>query len=241
MRKVFCVAWRAIGARSCGNCTRSRHVPRDGNRDRHNADTTVEILLRCAAREAAINRPPLGEDAMRFVFSAALLWLAATLPATAQPAPSADALKDLAPTGKLRAAINFGNSVLAQKGTDGAPQGITADLSRELAKRLGVPVAFVTLRGGRQGVRGRQGRRVGHRLHRDRAGARRRHRLHRALCDHRRHLHGAAGFAAEGSGRRRQAGHQDRGRGRLGLRPLSDAHAEEGAHSCAPRSAAARR
>jgi polar amino acid transport system substrate-binding protein len=46
--------------------------------------------------------------------------------------------------GKLRAAINFGNGVLAQKGKDGEPQGITADLSRELAKRLGVPVAFVT-------------------------------------------------------------------------------------------------
>jgi polar amino acid transport system substrate-binding protein len=91
-----------------------------------------------------MNRPPLGEDAMRFVFSAALLWLAATLPAAAQPAPSADAIKDLAPTGKLRAAINFGNSALAQKGKDGEPQGITADLSRELAKRLGVPVAFVT-------------------------------------------------------------------------------------------------
>ena len=81
---------------------------------------------------------------MRFVFSAALLWLAATLPAAAQPAPSADAIKDLAPTGKLRAAINFGNGVLAQKGKDGEPQGITADLSRELAKRLGVPVEFVT-------------------------------------------------------------------------------------------------
>ena len=36
-----------------------------------------------------------------------------------------DVLKDLAPTGKLRAAINFGNGVLAQKGTDGEPQGIT--------------------------------------------------------------------------------------------------------------------
>ncbi len=80
---------------------------------------------------------------MRFVFSAALLWLAATLPAAAQPAPSADAIKDLAPSGKLRAAINFGNGVLAQKGKDGEPHGITADLSHELGKRLGVPVEFV--------------------------------------------------------------------------------------------------
>lgn len=50
-------------------------------------------------------------------------------------------LKDLAPTGKLRATINLGNMVLAQ-GTPDAPRGITVDLSRELARRLGVPVEF---------------------------------------------------------------------------------------------------
>jgi hypothetical protein len=37
-----------------------------------------------------------------------------------QPAPSPEVLRDLAPTGKLRAAINYGNSVFAQKGPDGA-------------------------------------------------------------------------------------------------------------------------
>jgi polar amino acid transport system substrate-binding protein len=50
-----------------------------------------------------------------------------------------DALKDLAPTGTLRAAINLGNMVLAQ-GTPDAPRGVTPDLARELARRLGVPV-----------------------------------------------------------------------------------------------------
>ena len=80
---------------------------------------------------------------MRLFISAALL-LAATFQAFAQGAVPPDVLKDLAPTGKLRAAINFGNSVLAQKGKDGGPQGVTADLSRELAKRLGVEVSFVT-------------------------------------------------------------------------------------------------
>jgi len=54
---------------------------------------------------------------------------------------NADVLKDLAPTGKLRATINLGNMVLAQ-GTPDAPRGITVDLSRELARRLGVPVEF---------------------------------------------------------------------------------------------------
>ena len=57
----------------------------------------------------------------------------------------ADALNDLAPTGKLRAAINLGNSVLAQTdATTGQPKGITPDLARELGRRLGVPVELVT-------------------------------------------------------------------------------------------------
>jgi len=56
-----------------------------------------------------------------------------------------NAVTDLAPTGKLRAAINFGNSVLAQKDpATGAPRGVSPALARELARRLGVPVEFVT-------------------------------------------------------------------------------------------------
>ena len=52
---------------------------------------------------------------------------------------SADVLKDLAPTGKLRASINLGNIVLAQ-GTPDNMSGVTPELARELGKRLGVPV-----------------------------------------------------------------------------------------------------
>jgi polar amino acid transport system substrate-binding protein len=76
----------------------------------------------------------------RLVCAVALLFAAHA--ACAQGAPP-DAVKQLVPTGTLRAAINFGNSVLAQKGPDGSPQGISADLARELAKRLNVPVSFV--------------------------------------------------------------------------------------------------
>jgi polar amino acid transport system substrate-binding protein len=57
---------------------------------------------------------------------------------------SPDVLKDLAPTGKLRAAINLGNMVLSQKDpATGQPKGITPDLARELGRRLGVPVELV--------------------------------------------------------------------------------------------------
>ena len=48
---------------------------------------------------------------------------------------------DLAPTGVLRASINLGNPVLAQ-GTSDEPTGVTVDLAREIAARLGVPVSF---------------------------------------------------------------------------------------------------
>lgn len=72
---------------------------------------------------------------------AALVLLAGTATCFAQSAP-ADAVKDLAPTGKLRAAINLSNIVLAQRDAAG-PKGTTPDLARELAKRLNVPVELV--------------------------------------------------------------------------------------------------
>jgi len=57
---------------------------------------------------------------------------------------SPDVLKEFAPTGTLRAAINQGNTVLAQKGQNGEALGITVDLARELARRLGLPIELVT-------------------------------------------------------------------------------------------------
>src|SRR6188474_3982694 len=54
---------------------------------------------------------------------------------------NSEVLKDLAPTGTLRASINLGNIVLAQ-GTPESPSGVTPELARELARRLGVPVAL---------------------------------------------------------------------------------------------------
>ncbi len=78
----------------------------------------------------------------RFITALAML-VAASTAALAQSAPSAEVLKDLAPTGKLRAAMNFGNPVLVQKGPNGEPVGVTPELAAALAKRLGVPIAFV--------------------------------------------------------------------------------------------------
>lgn len=56
--------------------------------------------------------------------------------------PSQDVIRELAPTGKLRASINLGNSVLAQ-GTPDAPRGVSVDLATELARRIGLSVEFI--------------------------------------------------------------------------------------------------
>src|SRR5256712_13991127 len=57
--------------------------------------------------------------------------------------PSA-ARADLAPTGKLRAGVNYGNFILAVKDpASGESRGVAIDLMRELAKRLGVPAEVV--------------------------------------------------------------------------------------------------
>jgi polar amino acid transport system substrate-binding protein len=52
--------------------------------------------------------------------------------------------RELAPTGTLRVALNLSNSLLVSTAPpDGEPTGVAPDIGRELARRLGVPVAFV--------------------------------------------------------------------------------------------------
>lgn len=58
--------------------------------------------------------------------------------------PDPAVLAELAPTGALRVAINYGNPVLAQRGGDGQPAGVSAALARALAEQLQVPVEFET-------------------------------------------------------------------------------------------------
>ncbi len=54
------------------------------------------------------------------------------------------AARELAPTGKLRAAINVGNPILATRNAEGGePLGVSVDLARELARRLAVPLELV--------------------------------------------------------------------------------------------------
>src|SRR3972149_5036942 len=72
----------------------------------------------------------------------ASLLLMTACPSTPEAPPPARA--PLAPTGTLRAGINYGNVILAQKDpTSGESSGVAIDLARELGRRLGVPVEIV--------------------------------------------------------------------------------------------------
>ncbi|RTZ43356.1 ABC transporter substrate-binding protein [Candidimonas sp. SYP-B2681] len=65
-----------------------------------------------------------------------------------QKIKSKTAIDDLAPHGTLRVAINFGNPVIAQAHPQTrVPMGVSADLANELARRLDVPVKFITYDG----------------------------------------------------------------------------------------------
>lgn len=50
---------------------------------------------------------------------------------------------ELAPSGTLRVGLNHGNFLLVTRGSSADdPRGVAPDLARELARRLGVPIAF---------------------------------------------------------------------------------------------------
>ena len=60
------------------------------------------------------------------------------------PEPSPAAVAALAPTGTLRAAINLSNFLLVTgKGDDGNPEGVSPDMAKALADRLGVAIELL--------------------------------------------------------------------------------------------------
>ena len=79
------------------------------------------------------------------VWRAGFLMLVAGLltACAAVPPASTLAVAQLAPNGTMRAAINFGNPLLARRDAVGESRGVSVDLARELARRLGVPVELV--------------------------------------------------------------------------------------------------
>jgi polar amino acid transport system substrate-binding protein len=84
----------------------------------------------------------LPSDLTRRSFCAASALVLGGCAATAPGTRAAAA--ELASTGKLRAAINFGNPILASRSASGEPQGLSVDLAREAARRLNLPLELVT-------------------------------------------------------------------------------------------------
>ena len=79
---------------------------------------------------------------MRTWFSIAVALCLAACATVGGPPP--EARHELAPTGSVRAAINYGNSALARRDpATGALSGVTVTLARELAARAGAPVELV--------------------------------------------------------------------------------------------------
>ena len=76
-------------------------------------------------------------------FALSVFVVLCSIAATSAP-PASQAVAELAPTGKLRAAINFGNPILATRDSAGGEaRGTSVDLARELGRRLAVPVELV--------------------------------------------------------------------------------------------------
>ena len=95
---------------------------------------------------------------------------------------SQDAKSELAPTGVLRAGINLSNFLLVTgKSATGDPEGVSPDMAREIAARLGVPVKYVPYKTPGELADMAEHRCLGHRPDRCGATARREDRLHGRL------------------------------------------------------------
>jgi polar amino acid transport system substrate-binding protein len=76
-------------------------------------------------------------------YLAAAVALSSMAACTTSPAAPDAARSQLAPTGRLRAGMNLSNTLFTTKDASGELRGVSVDLMRELASRLGVPVDMV--------------------------------------------------------------------------------------------------
>jgi polar amino acid transport system substrate-binding protein len=76
-------------------------------------------------------------------YLAAAVALSSMAACTTSPAAADAARSQLAPTGKLRAGMNLSNTLFTTRDAGGELRGVSVDLMRELASRLGVPLDLV--------------------------------------------------------------------------------------------------
>jgi polar amino acid transport system substrate-binding protein len=103
----------------------------------------------CAAGVPMNDSPEMPGTAQRYASWAIVLAAVAVVgtagaPVRTQPTTPlpADARAQLAPGGRLRAALNLGNTLLVSS-REPEPAGVAPDLARELARRAGATVTFV--------------------------------------------------------------------------------------------------
>ncbi len=81
---------------------------------------------------------------LNVILGPALAAFIVSAPVVSSSQAPAALVAEIAPTGRLRAGINYNNPVLARRdAATGEVSGIAADLSRELGRRLGVPVDVI--------------------------------------------------------------------------------------------------
>lgn len=82
-----------------------------------------------------------------------LLCLTSLASCATMTSPSPEARAELAPSGRLRAVINLGNPILARRdASSGEVAGVSVDLARELARRLGVPAVLTVVQSAGESV-----------------------------------------------------------------------------------------
>ena len=75
---------------------------------------------------------------------ASLILLLTAAACAMTPSAPENVRAEMAPGGVLRASVNYGNTVIAQRNPGGgAPLGVGAELARELARRLGARIEYV--------------------------------------------------------------------------------------------------
>jgi polar amino acid transport system substrate-binding protein len=111
-------------------------------RDGQPAFRPFRYRVRALAGDAVRPGKPLVTGTRRHFCAATAALLAGCADLT--PRSPGAARAELSPTGKLRAAINFGNPILANRGPGGEPAGVSVDLAREAARRLDLPLELVT-------------------------------------------------------------------------------------------------
>src|SRR5688572_781585 len=79
-----------------------------------------------------------------FRIASAILAMGITAASLAAQSVTPAVRSELAPTGPLRAGINYNNPLVARRDSaTGELHGTAVDLSRELARRMGVPVELI--------------------------------------------------------------------------------------------------